>query len=190
MKRYFFLILIFAIVSSNAFSQIIKGTVLDKNSRAPVDFAAVFFNGTFVGTNTDKNGCFELDISQNSSMPLTISALGYNSVTLTEYYINKPISIFLETKVFGLKEVIVSGKASSWTRRINLEIFLREFLGSTLNSWNSEIVNKDDIIFYQNPGTDTLNAYSLKPIIIQNKSLGYIIYYYLDKFAYCNSNGY
>ncbi|HUX56198.1 MAG TPA: carboxypeptidase-like regulatory domain-containing protein [Bacteroidales bacterium] len=69
MKRTKLFLLILIVFNANAFNQIIKGTVLDKQSRAPIDFAVVYFNGTFVGTQTDKNGCFELDISRNLTMP-------------------------------------------------------------------------------------------------------------------------
>ena len=53
------------------FSQVITGIVLDQETREPVDFASVYFNGTFTGTTTDEHGEFELDVTKYRSRPLT-----------------------------------------------------------------------------------------------------------------------
>jgi hypothetical protein len=62
--------------------QLIRGTVIDATTKSAIGFASVYFNATFAGTTSDKDGNFELDISKNGSMPLTVSAVGYYSVTL------------------------------------------------------------------------------------------------------------
>lgn len=38
------------------FGQLIQGKVLDQETREPIDFASVYFDGTFVGTTTDSRG--------------------------------------------------------------------------------------------------------------------------------------
>jgi len=65
-----------------------------------VNFATVYFNGTFVGTHSDQNGYFELDISKYKSMPLTVSALGYYTVTISDLSSAKYYRILLVPKVF------------------------------------------------------------------------------------------
>ena len=77
----FLLIHIFIISSS----QIIKGTIKDKYSDGIINYASIYFSGTFVGVNSDQNGSFELDVSKYTSMPLTISALGYYSATINKF---------------------------------------------------------------------------------------------------------
>jgi len=172
---------------SAIYSQIIKGTVFEKNTNSPIQHAIVYFNGTSVGTYTDQNGFFELDISKNISMPLTISALGYYSVTLTSFLTDYPLVIYLTLKVFELKEVTISAKADENLRKENLKAFKEIFLGTTDNASNCEIINESDIlIFHEN---DTLKAYTLKPILINNKALGYKISYYLDKFEFIEKSG-
>jgi hypothetical protein len=58
---------LFLLTSYNlAYNQVITGTVLDKNTRAPVGFAMLYFNGSFVGTYSDENGKFELDVSKHA----------------------------------------------------------------------------------------------------------------------------
>jgi hypothetical protein len=189
MKKIFSFLLLFNL-STIGYSQVIKGTILDQNTNSIITFASVYFNGTFVGTHTDQNGYFELDVSRNLSMPLTISALGYYSVTLTDFTTNKPYRIYLAPKVYELKEVVITAKTYSIERKTNFNIFKKEFLGGTMNALFCHITNEDDIILTYNPVTDTLKAFSLNPILISNKALGYNLIYYLDKFEYCWSRAY
>jgi len=186
MKKLIFLILFtnFYIV---AYNQIIKGTILDKETKSPISYATVYFNATSVASYTDDKGFFKLDIRNIISMPLTISALGYYSTNISDYSPNKDILVYLTQKVFELKEVMVNAKGNAEIRKQNLDIFRREFLGRTENAKECEITNEDDIRFITSMDKDTLKAFSLKPIIIINKRLGYKITYYLNKFEYINS---
>jgi hypothetical protein len=182
-------IILFILISSysTVFNQIIKGTILDKLTKSPIDYAIVYFNGTFVGTNTDKNGYFELDATKYLSMPLSISAIGYQSVTLTDLIFNRPIPIYLTPKVFELQEVVVTSKRNRM-RKTYLELFNKEFFGTTLNASSCRITNEKDILFSYDSESETLRASSSKPILIDNKRLGYKIDYYLDKFEFCKKN--
>lgn len=118
-------------------------------------------------------------------MPLTISAIGYFSVTLNNLSAEKPLKIYLEPKMFELNEVVVKDKSHARERKEKLTIFRNEFLGTTGNASNCEILNENDIRFIYNADNDTIKAYATKPILINNKALGYKITYYLDKFEYC-----
>jgi hypothetical protein len=65
-------------------------------------------------------------------------------------------------------------------------LFKEIFLGKTDNASNCEIINENDILIFHEK--DTLKAYSLKPVIVNNKALGYKISYYLDKFEFIEKN--
>ncbi|MEI6049250.1 MAG: carboxypeptidase-like regulatory domain-containing protein [Bacteroidota bacterium] len=184
MKK-FILFLLFINVCLVAYNQVIKGTIFDNKTKEVIYSASVYINGTFVGTLSDQNGDFQLDISKYVSMPLTISAIGYYSATLTGYTTAKPVLVYLIPKVFELNEVVVNAKSHARERRENLVIFRNEFLGTTGNSVNCEITNEADIRFKTSSDNDTLRAFATKPILIDNKALGYKITYYLDKFEYC-----
>ena len=181
------IILIFLILPlcSLCQAQTIRGKILDQLTDSTINFASVYFNGTLSGTLTDKNGYFELDISKYLSMPLTISALGYYSVNLSDFSHDKPLSIYLTRKVFELKEVFVKAKGYAQERRTNIRLFKQQFLGKTLNASKCEIINMNDIVFTYDANDETLKAFSSSPIQIDNKALGYKITYYLDKFEYC-----
>jgi hypothetical protein len=166
------------------YSQIIRGTILDKSDNSKIYSASIYLNGTFIGTLSDSNGNFELDISKNASMPLTISYIGYYSVTLTGFSTDKPLIIYLTPKVYEMNEVVISSKSLARKRRANLNIFKTVFLGTTANAQKCEIQNENDITFNYDSDRDTLKAFASKPILINNKALGYKITYYLDRFEY------
>jgi len=184
MMRRIIFILFLSTLSTLAYNQIIKGTVYDKDTKAIINFASIYFNGTVTGTATDSKGNFELDVSKYSKMPLTISAIGYFSETMTDFSSTKQYTIFLSPKVFELSEVIISSKANDRERKYNLKLFRNEFLGETANASECEIRNEENIRFQYDAEDETLTGFALKPIIIDNRALGYVITYYLDKFEY------
>jgi hypothetical protein len=171
-----------------AFSQVIQGVVLDQDTRDTIDYASVYFNGTFVGTNTDKHGNFILDVTDHAGLPLTISAIGYYSETLSDFSTDSFLVICLAPKVYELQEVIVNAKSLEGKRKRNLMLFKNEFLGITSNAHKCEILNEKDITFNYDSDKDTLRAFASKPILINNMALGYKIVYYLDRFEYYKKN--
>jgi hypothetical protein len=188
MKK-FILLFIFISFSLIAFNQVIKGTIFDNTTKNVIYSASVYFNGTSVGTLSDEKGNFRIDISKYRSMPITISAIGYYSVTLTDFSTSKPNLVYMNPKLFELNEVVVNAKSQAWKRRENLTIFRNEFLGTTGNAMNCKITNENDIRFKYSFDNDTLIAFATNPILIDNKALGYKITYYLDKFQYYKPDG-
>lgn len=172
-----------------AYNQIIKGTILDKETKIPIIAATVYFNATSIGSHTDEKGFFKLDIRNIVSMPLTISALGYYSVNITDYSPDRDIVIYLTPKVFELKEVVVKAKGNAAIRN-QIEIFRKAFFGKTENAKECIIINEEDIRFIASKDGDTLKAFSLKPLIVLNKGLAYRITYYLNKFECVNSTSF
>src|SRR4030065_1573316 len=63
-------------------------------------------------------------------------------------------------------------------------MFRRQFLGETVNAYTCKIMNESDLVFQYDENRLLLTAYSLRPLIISNKSLGYQITFYLDAFEY------
>ena len=180
------IILVFLVINicTVGYTQVLKGTVVDSKTHQVIRLASVYFNGTFVGTSSDQHGRFELDVSKNSSMPLTVSAIGYYSVTLDDYATDKRLEVQLQPKDYGLQEVVTHTKSLKSRRQRNLRIFKDEFLGTTINSGICVILNESDITFNYNSDKDTLKAFASKPLEIDNKALGYKVTYYLDKFEH------
>ena len=182
--RKFILLFILINLHIVSYSQVIKGKIIDRETDCTISFALIYFNGTFVGTQSDLNGDFELDISKNASMSLTIQGIGYYSATLTSFSADKPLKVYLTPKTYEIQEVIISTKSLVRKRKANLKLFKNEFLGITENGHKCDILNENEITFNYNSDQDTIKAFASKPILINNRALGYSITFNLDKFEY------
>ena len=94
------LIWIFLIVSQFAFSQI-RGVVKDSISGEPIPFVNIWVENETIGTTSETNGSFSLDIKEEKM--LVFSALGYEVKKAS----SKSEVILLKSKVFELKEVVI-----------------------------------------------------------------------------------
>jgi hypothetical protein len=184
--KNFSLIVAFLLLNYEAYSQTVKGYVMDNSTKDKISYSTIYLNGTFIGTIADQNGYFQLQLPKSFSMPLTISALGYYSATLTKYYLSDTVNIILlDPKVFKLQEVLITGKAVNQEKRKEyLMLFRNEFLGTSIIGKNCRILNENDISLSFDTEVGSLKAYCAKPIIISNNYLGYNIEYYLDKFEF------
>jgi hypothetical protein len=187
MKKLF-LLLVFALSVNLASAQLIRGQVLDQETKEPVDFASVFFNGTFLGTTTGENGEFELDVTPYAGRKLQISAVGYKTASLNKLKEGKLYEVLLARALYQISEVSVESKSLARKRKAYMWIFKDEFLGRTKNAGECFIMNEEDITFNYHSSRDTIRAIARKPLIILNNSLGYHITYYLDKFEYVKVN--
>lgn len=170
-------------------TQTITGQVMDAKTKETIPGAAVYLSGTYVGTSTDADGRFELDVTGRTNMPVTVSAMGYYSFVNQDYDAGKPLTVRLNPKIFDLQEVVVQDKSLQGVRRQHLTTFKREFLGNNSNARNCEILNEWDIRFTMDETTRVLSATASNPIEIMNHNLGYHITYYLDKFEFCAISG-
>ncbi len=183
MKKLFPLLL-FILSTLITFGQVIRGQVLDHETRKPVDYASVFFNGTFLGTTTNENGEFELDVTPYAYRALHISAVGYRTTSLKSLKAGEYYEVLLKKALYEILEVSIESKSLTKKRERCMRILKNEFLGRSRNARDCIIMNEEDITFNYHSDRDTLRAITRKPLIILNNSLGYQITYYLDKFEY------
>jgi len=179
--RYILLCLLLGL-SSPAMNQVITGVVVDEETAETIPFATIYFSGTFAGTSADQNGGFKLDVSEYTSMPLKISAVGYHTATLTDYNNPGQSIVYLKPKVYEISEAAIETKSLTRRRKRNLKLFRAEFIGSSVNANNCVITNEEDITFNYGSDGDTLKVFARKPIQVENNSLGYKLIYYLDIF--------
>ena len=187
MKKALLALLVLCLTTT-MYGQLIKGIVLDEQTGSPVDYASVFFNGTFVGTTTNEKGGFELDVSKYRTRPLYISAVGYYPQVITDFNPAEIQRVLLKPRVFEIEEVSVVSKSLVRKRKACMRIFEHEFIGNTTNARRCYILNEEDITFNYASDKDTLKAYARRPLRIQNLSLGYDITYYLERFEYDRDN--
>lgn len=182
------LIYLFLFITLTIQAQVITGKIIDKQTKTPVEAATVYLNGTFIGTSSDASGNFSLDISKYPNMPISISIMGYYTLTVEHIQADKLQIFELDPKVVLLNEIVVKASSLKNKRKEYLSIFKREFLGKGPNSKSCKIINENDIVFDYRT-SDTVIAYTKKPLIIDNKALGYKITYFMDEFRYCKENG-
>lgn len=178
----FFWLFFFCMASLSAQQQI-KGQVLDALNKTPLDGVSVYFDGSSLGTITNAQGMFELNVPSSLSAPLVISFLGYETKSIENIQNLKAgftAKIFMVEQAVVLDEVVL--EPDTWSRERKYRIFKRSFLGNDVAAQRSKILNPEVLRFYYNQKEATLYAYAAAPIRIANKYLGYELQYELLEF--------
>lgn len=187
MKNYRIIVLCILLAPKFLLSQIYSGIIIDVDSEIPLANANVFLAGTLTGTTTNKDGYFELNTNGNISVPVVFSFVGYTTRVLSFYELASDSIIKLKKDVLEIEEINVKSNSSGWSRGRMMQVFKEEFLGTSINALFCNIENGNDIYLFYNSDTKVLHANSRKPIVIENKLLGYRVYYLLDYFRKSDS---
>ena len=168
--------------SATCFAQILKGTVVDAETKEPITGANVYLNGTTLGDMSGLSGIYIIKVPNIIYTQLIASYMGYESVIIEKPFDYLPDTIFLKEKNFDLNEVTVKGKAT-FSEKQKMKAFREQFLGTSTTSRGCKILNEKDIRIVYDPETNELQAYSDVPIVIDNKYLGYKILWELIDFT-------
>lgn len=166
--------------TSFSFGQELYGYVFDQKTQEPLLGVSIYFDGTTIGATTDENGKFTIRYKASTKSALVVSYLGYQRQTLDVRKLQQGVKLYMKQKPQALGTVYLEN--DPWSRRKKLDIFKREFIGTSVEPYQCRILNLDDIKLTYNPTTQKLNAYAEKPIIIKNKYLGYTVAYTLENF--------
>ena len=183
------LFFLFLFLSCSLYGQTeITGNVTDSLNN-PIPFASVYLSRTTIGTLTSNNGSYALKVPQNGAYELIISAVGFKSYSQKVYTEGRKISINAKLSVQSviLKEVTISSRDKN--RLENYSRFKRMFLGETINSQSCRIENPEDLKLNFDFDKGILKGYSLKPLRVVNKALGYTVIYDLMDFSFDNNSG-
>lgn len=104
----------------------IKGTVIDKSTRQPLEFVNVLVVGLGIGASTDSNGNFTITQVPPGIYRLQASFLGYKTALTPEYRVNHVtpyVQIELEEENTSLNEVVVT--ASPFQKVVESPVSLR-----------------------------------------------------------------
>lgn len=104
----------------------IKGTVIDKSTRQPLEFVNVLVMGLGIGASTDSNGNFTITQVPPGIYRLQASFLGYKTALTPEYRVNHVtpyVQIELEEENTSLNEVVVT--ASPFQKVVESPVSLR-----------------------------------------------------------------
>lgn len=121
-----FLLLLSAISVLPAQTYKIQGTVIDKQTRKPLEFVNVLIVGLNSGASTDTNGTFTIEQVPPGIYRLQASSLGYKTVLTPEYRVNHitpHIQIEMEEDQVALDAVTIT--ASPFRRVVESPVSLR-----------------------------------------------------------------
>jgi hypothetical protein len=184
MKTKIRLIFVFLLLHFGIQAQTVLSGMVTDSLNVPIPNVAVYLSKTTVGVLTNRNGVYSLSIPQDGTYELIASCVGYKSHSqiINTTGGDKKINIKLSERKVLIKEVTIKGKDRN--RRQNYALFLKCFIGITLNAPFCTIDNPKDLIVYRESNDSNLIAYSVNPLIITNSSFGYKIIYDLKDFKY------
>lgn len=170
----------------------VAGKVIDSATQQPLQGASVFCQNTTIGTVTNANGEFRLNLS-NGGYDLVVSFMGLEtqSVRISNTMPEAgDLTIALHQKEKSLEEVAIVATnevANGWEKYG--QFLTDNFIGRTGNSKECEIVNPEVLRFFYSRKRKRLKVTGDSVLIINNKALGYVIKYQLDSFVHEYDNG-
>lgn len=186
-KRFAIIIAVFFIgmVQLQAQAYVLTGKVTDAGTGNPVAGASVFFSNTSIGTATNDKGVFTLHNIPSGKLDLVVSSLGYETYfeTINAGSTTNELAIKLKAKANELANVVVGTyEKDGWTKWG--KDFLNDFIGTSSNSFNCIIKNREIIKFRYSQKRNYLEAFADEPLLIENRALGYTIRYKLEAFTH------
>ena len=163
-----------------------KGLLLDKLTNQPIAGASVFINSSGIGTVSGSDGRFDLSkfFQAKFGYPvLTIAVMGYETATYNLANAKGDVVIYLNPLVRELETVTVNAAIKNGWEKYGRE-FIESFLSYSEFSKLCTIENPEVLKFYYDANQNILKVISRKPLIIQNKALGYKITYWLESFEH------
>jgi CarboxypepD_reg-like domain len=163
----------------------VTGRIVDSATKEPMGGASVFCQNTTIGTASNKEGEFTLNL-KSGGYELIISYTGYQTklVQITHADNRIPdIQMAKEDKSLG--EVIIKSSnevKDGWEKYG--AFFLDHFIGTTPNAANCKLLNPEILHFYLLKKSNKLRVLATEPLLIENKALGYNMRYQLDSFMY------
>ncbi len=191
-RRLLYLGVLSVLFIYNIDAQQLSGLIYDSETGAPVQYGAVYINGTTIGTISDSLGHFVLG---NTDWPdeIVVSHINYRLKLFEPDTGSNYLEIPLERKYFEIGEVSAKEKSR---RAANLAYFNKALLGEDYWGEHAEILNDSVLRFYvtydsaltadgKEPPVsraDTFGVQAFAPLIISLPKLGYILHYDLIAF--------
>ncbi|MCX6315857.1 MAG: carboxypeptidase-like regulatory domain-containing protein [Bacteroidetes bacterium] len=184
MQKIFSLLVLSFLMGPVSFAQYtVTGIVMDSVSREPLNAASVFCQNTTLGTATNKQGEFTLNL-KSGGYDLIFSYTGYKTQMIRVNDNNKlEVLLIKEDKSMG--EVVLKNTnevTDGWTKYGNF--FTENFIGSTPNAGKCTLLNPEVLKFYYYKRSNKLKVLATDAIQVNNAALGYSIRYQLDSFVY------
>ncbi|HLF45509.1 MAG TPA: carboxypeptidase-like regulatory domain-containing protein, partial [Chitinophagaceae bacterium] len=164
----------------------ISGKVRDAASNEPLAFASVFCQNTTLGTTTNKEGSFSLNV-KNGGYDLVITYTGYRPqlIRISPDTSTTDLLIAMVKEEINIEEVVIRNTnevKNGWEKYG--AFFLDNFIGSTPYSTQCFLLNPEVLTFYYSRRADKLKVLASEPLLITNNALGYNLRYHLDSLVF------
>ena len=160
----------------------ISGRITDAEDKEPIPGVSVFIANTTFGTATDLDGDYRLQIPREGSYMLTISHVGYQSVSMDIEPGNTSIKFDVALQSVELDELNVVKRIRF--RQSDINLFWKTILGKSPSRRTIQATNPEAVYYYYNPETRILKVLCREPLQIINHETGYHIQYYLENFTH------
>ena len=178
-----------ALHAQNNFS--VSGKVLNTVTGSPMAAASVFAQNTTIGTITDENGNFKLQLPPGG-YELVFTFTGFKTETrrITTADAGEAINVSLKEKEKELETVAIisTNEVKDGLEKYG-QFFNEEFIGKTSNSKFCNIQNAEALHFFFSKKRNRLKITATEPVIIKNNALGYNIKYTIDSFTHEYNTG-
>lgn len=185
MKKPFLLLLSTLLVLFSFAQGTISGTVVDAETKQPLEGASVFAQNTTKGTLTDKEGAFRLRL-EKGGYEINITFTGYASKTINlEVTGDRTFNLELQKGDNTMGEVIIKNSnevPDGWIKYG--DFFIKHFIGATPAADSCTLLNPEALKFLYFKRNDRLKVLATEPLQIRNAALGYNLRYELDSFVY------
>ncbi|HEX9652932.1 MAG TPA: carboxypeptidase-like regulatory domain-containing protein [bacterium] len=163
----------------------LSGRVLDAENNAPLANVNVFLSQTLLGCATNTNGEFVLNGVPLGTHDLIVSCIGYETQRSQARFVvanNRVFEFRLKPRVLQAPAVeVVASRPVEWQKR--LKEFETFFLGTSPNAGKTKISNPEVLDFKPGQSQNEFIAAAADFLKIENRALGYRIYYLLEAFG-------
>jgi CarboxypepD_reg-like domain len=117
---YFTLLSIFLFNTVNAQQQLFRKTILDSKTKLAIPYATIHLSNTTKSIDADEKGYFEINTNLLDS--IEFSSIGYNTLKIPIFEMNKSENILLQTKPITMESIIVKKLEKKTFGNINSKI--------------------------------------------------------------------
>lgn len=171
-------------VSAQVTYFLVKGKVIDKNTKVPLAGASVFAQNTTIGEASDAEGNFSIRLPVGGySLVTTFTGYETESIRVNASSKNDSLLFELNPEEKSLEAVTISITTEvkdGWEKYGTF--FTDHFIGQTNFSKQCVIKNPEVLHFYFSKKRNRLKVLAKEPLIVDNFSLGYTLKFAIDSF--------
>ena len=165
----------------------IRGKVIDKNNKTPLQAASVFAQNTTFGVATDAEGNFTIKLP-TGGYSLVVTYTGYETEAVrisNNGTQNDSLIIEMGAREKSLEEVTVaiSNEVKDGWGKYGV-FFTHNFIGQSKFAKQTLIKNPEVLHFYFSKKRNRLKVLATEPLTVENFALGYTLKFAIDSFTY------